>query len=83
MRECGRLGGLRRGFLRELLPGDVAERLSFAEELRAVELPGAFGAFGAARDRFGDGSALAVPLPGHADGHIGLYLPHTRTARSC
>ncbi len=77
VRECGRLGGLRRAFLRELLPSDVAERLSFAEELRAVEIPGALGAFGVARDCFGDGSALVVPLPGHADGHIGLYLPHT------
>ncbi len=64
------------GFLPELLPADLAGRRSDIEALPEVAtgLPG----FADGRDVFGDGSAVAVPLPGHAPGHLGLWLPATQ-----
>ena len=68
---------VRNGFLRALLPEDVETRLSFVEDRPALEASGALRRFGVLRDLFGDGSVLAVELPGHAAGQIGLYLPET------
>jgi glyoxylase-like metal-dependent hydrolase (beta-lactamase superfamily II) len=66
----------RRGFLPVLLPPDLPERLQAMESLPVVAtgLPG----FEAGHDLFGDGSAVLVPLPGHAPGHVGLWLPRTQ-----
>lgn len=64
------------GFLPELLPDDLASRRTPIEALPvlATGLPG----FDTGHDLFGDGSAVAVPLPGHAPGHFGLWLPATQ-----
>ena len=51
-----RRGGLLRGCLDALLPSDFGRRVRF------IENP----------DLFQDGSLVAVPLPGHAHGQIGL-----------
>jgi glyoxylase-like metal-dependent hydrolase (beta-lactamase superfamily II) len=74
------LRGLRavlKGFLPALLPDDIESRLQFIEGAREIPLSAPLGAFGSAYDLFGDGSALALALPGHVRGHIGLYLPAT------
>jgi glyoxylase-like metal-dependent hydrolase (beta-lactamase superfamily II) len=76
VRGLGRLPGLRRGFLRDLMPDDVAARVRFVEDCAEVELAAQFAPFRTGRDLFGDGSALTMPLPGHMEGHIGLLLPH-------
>jgi glyoxylase-like metal-dependent hydrolase (beta-lactamase superfamily II) len=68
------IGALRRAFLPELIPSDAETRLVFAGDLPAVVLERAFAPFGTARDLFGDGSLVLVPLPGHARGQIGLLL---------
>ena len=74
MRARSRLSALRVGLLPSLLPGDFERRCSWLEQIPQTTLSGALGAFGAAHDLFGDGSLLAVPLPGHAVGHHGLLF---------
>lgn len=68
--EAGAFGRTRHGVFRELLPDDLRTRLIPLDRLPAAEAP--FG-LGPARDVFGDGEVLAVPLPGHMKGHTG-YL---------
>lgn len=69
-----RLGRVRQGFLRSLLPSDLHQRASFFEDLSEVELPADYRPFETGRDLLGDGSLLAVDLPGHCAGHWGLAL---------
>jgi glyoxylase-like metal-dependent hydrolase (beta-lactamase superfamily II) len=68
------IGALRRGFLAELMPDDAAARMQFADARSAVPLENALARLGPGRDLFGDGSLVAVALPGHARGQIGLLL---------
>ena len=61
---------IRHGVFPELLPGDFANRMIAVEDqprLPVAHLPDG-------HDLFGDGSLLAIPLPGHAAGHIGLLF---------
>ncbi|MFN7180007.1 MBL fold metallo-hydrolase [Hyphomonas sp.] len=62
----------RHGVFRELLPPDFRQRLTPLGALPATDAP--FG-LGPARDVFGDGSVLAIPLPGHMRGHTGFLFP--------
>lgn len=57
VKSLGRWAGLRRGFLRGLLPADLEQRLQFVNE---------------GSDLLSDGSLRVVSLPGHAVGQIGL-----------
>lgn len=66
MREGQRLHS---GIFSELIPEDFASRLLPIETL--PERPAPFG-LGTGRDIWGDGSCLAIDLPGHAIGHFGL-----------
>lgn len=66
----GRVQNLRHGIFSELLPDDFAARLTPVEECLVVPHPVGAKAW----DIFGDGLILAVDLPGHADGHLGLYF---------
>lgn len=70
--SAGAFGRTRHGVFRELLPDDLAGRLEPLESLPFIEAP--FG-LGHARDVFGDGEVLAVPLPGHMTGHTGYLFP--------
>jgi glyoxylase-like metal-dependent hydrolase (beta-lactamase superfamily II) len=63
---------IRHGVFRELLPADFSDRLIRFESLPRVEAPLGLGE---ARDVFGDGEVLAVPLPGHMRGHTGFIWP--------
>jgi glyoxylase-like metal-dependent hydrolase (beta-lactamase superfamily II) len=60
----------RSAFFAELLPDDFATRGQAIEDLKAVPLDTPFGE---GRDVTGDGSVVAVPLPGHAAGQYGLF----------
>lgn len=73
MQARTRLGALRKGLLPALLQGRH-EPLRWFEDLPAVVMPAPFADFGDARDLFGDGSLLLVPLPGHAAGHFGALF---------
>ncbi|MEC7760384.1 MAG: MBL fold metallo-hydrolase [Pseudomonadota bacterium] len=72
------VANIRHGIFPELLPDDLATRLTgFATLPRAqTALPGGLMA---RDDVFGDGSLLTVDLPGHAEGHVGLYFPQLDT----
>lgn len=66
---------LQHGVFRELLPADFGSRLDAIEDAplrQTAHLPGG-------HDIFGDGSALAIPLPGHADGHVGVLFDQLET----
>jgi glyoxylase-like metal-dependent hydrolase (beta-lactamase superfamily II) len=70
----GRIEGLRHAFLPSLLPADFAGRLSFAEDAARIELPGYCRPFADGHDLLGDGSLIAVPLPGHTECQMGLFF---------
>ncbi|MEK8131385.1 MBL fold metallo-hydrolase [Paenibacillus filicis] len=75
VRELTGLSALRRAFLPELLPEDFESRSDTLASAPVITLPPELGfPFPSARDVLGDGSLLAVDLPGHADGQIGLLL---------
>lgn len=62
-------GSLAEGVFAELLPDDFVERQVSLRSFPTAMLP--FG-LGDGFDILGDGSILALPLPGHAQGHFGL-----------
>jgi glyoxylase-like metal-dependent hydrolase (beta-lactamase superfamily II) len=79
VRRLTGLAALRRAFLPKLLPDDFEARSDTLAEAEAIMPPSELGfPFPVARDVLGDGSLLAVDLPGHADGQIGLLLATER-----
>ena len=70
----GRFAAVRRGVLRALLPPDIAVRARFFEDAERVALPDALRPFDTGADLLGDGSLVAVELPGHCPGHWGLVV---------
>lgn len=74
LRRGGRIARVRRGMLDALVPPAVDAQARFFEDCPARPLPSAFAPFAEGRDILGDGSLLAVELPGHCAGHWGLAL---------
>lgn len=74
MRSRSRIGALAHGLLQQLLPTDFGERVQWIENAGTCALPPGFEAFGRGYDLWGDGSMVAVALPGHAAGHFGLLF---------
>jgi glyoxylase-like metal-dependent hydrolase (beta-lactamase superfamily II) len=74
VRQGGAFTAVRRGFLRGLLPDDLDARADFFEDCSRVSLPAEMAPFEDGADLFGDGSLIAVELPGHCPGHWGLLL---------
>lgn len=68
---------LKAGFMKQLLPTDFETRLSFIETCPQVALPLAMSPFESGYDLFGDNSIIAIPLPGHTAGHIGILINST------
>ena len=62
--------GFTKGILKPLLPKNLSSRVQFIEN--SGGLPDEL--FGKKYDIFGDGSIMAVPLPGHAAGQMGIQL---------
>ncbi|MCD0252829.1 MBL fold metallo-hydrolase [Xanthomonas campestris pv. campestris] len=85
LRAASRLGGLRRALLPQLLPDDFAQRVQFAEQAPQRALGGAWKGLGVGYDLFTDGSVMAVALPGHVPGQMGLLLrdQHDREVLLC
>jgi len=77
-RSGGRFASTRRGILPALIPQDFATRARFFEECVAMPLPAGCAPFDVGADLLGDGSLLAVDLPGHCPGHWGLLLNDAR-----
>ena len=61
---------LHHGIFRELIPPDLEHRLQPLQSLRRLPTGTLLGE---GYDLFGNGSYLAVPLPGHAFGHFGIF----------
>lgn len=72
LRRGGRFARVRRGLLAALVPQAMDGQARFFEGARECPLPSAFAPFTHGRDVLGDGSLLAVELPGHCAGHWGL-----------
>ncbi len=73
--EAARVGPWRAvssGVLPALIPGDIDSRILFFEDRPRAVLPTAYAPFDEGADLLGDGSLLAVELPGHCPGHWGL-----------
>ena len=77
VQNLGRWRGVYKGFLPELIPKDFHERSRVIETKQRIALPPEFSPFRQGYDLFGDGCLLAVDLPGHACGQIGLFLQST------
>lgn len=73
VKGLGTLAAVKAAFLPKLLPDDLAERSQYIEQLNEIVMPDHF-PFRSGFDLFGDGSLIAVDLPGHAAGQIGLFL---------
>lgn len=76
-RSKGRIGRLRRAYLRDLLPPDLEARLFYAEESKPMQLPPDWAPFSAAHDLLGDRSFIGVDLPGHAASQLGMAFRET------
>lgn len=72
----GPLARLHAQVWRELLPANFAARLRVLVDDEFVPLDGDLAALGIGVDIFGDGTLVAIDLPGHADGQIGLATHH-------
>lgn len=62
-------------YLPGLLPEDFPQRVQAADDCALVGLPSWLQPFASGFDLLGDGSLIAVPLPGHSHGQLGLFLP--------
>ena len=74
IRELGRFASLRRGLLPGLLPDDFGQR-SHAHSLRNARPSKMLPMLPPLVDLFDDGTVFGVPLPGHARGQMGLFVP--------
>jgi glyoxylase-like metal-dependent hydrolase (beta-lactamase superfamily II) len=74
----GRFSATRRGLLPSLLPADLQDRSRFFEDAPSATLPTDLLPFETGADILGDGSLLAIELPGHCPGHWGLALRDAR-----
>jgi glyoxylase-like metal-dependent hydrolase (beta-lactamase superfamily II) len=68
------INALQAGFLSGLIPTDFEDRSSFVEDRQIGSLPTQYMPFDTGFDLFRDGSLLAVELPGHAAGQLGLFF---------
>lgn len=67
VRRAPKLRNLAHGVFTELLPQDFGARVVPLHDCAQT---------GDGADIFGDGSLIAVPLPGHAKGHFGVLIAH-------
>ncbi|GAC1035167.1 MBL fold metallo-hydrolase [Pseudomonas sp. No.21] len=63
------------GHLPTLLPDDFGARVRLADACRRCDLPAWMQPFDQGFDLLGDGSLVGVPLPGHSEGQLGLFIP--------
>jgi glyoxylase-like metal-dependent hydrolase (beta-lactamase superfamily II) len=74
MRGKSRLNGLLHAFLPALIPDDFAQRMVCVEDTAESALSPECRPFERGYDIFGDRSILAVPLPGHSHGQLGIVF---------
>jgi len=74
VRRPGRFARVRRGVLADLVPSDIDTRAAFFEDRPRLPLGADLSPLEDGADLLGDGSLLAVQLPGHCPGHWGLVV---------
>jgi glyoxylase-like metal-dependent hydrolase (beta-lactamase superfamily II) len=74
LKDLAGLAAVRKAFFPMLVPPSMVEKAHWIEHFTGQELTD----WGKTHDLWGDGLALAVPLPGHAIGQMGLFLPNTQ-----
>lgn len=74
LQTLGRLRALTHAMLPALLPDDFAARLDYADDMPARDLGPLWAPFSRGHDLLGDGSLVAVPLPGHSSAQMGVLL---------
>ncbi len=74
IRGGSRFDRVRKGLLSGLVPDDIDDRATFFEAMARVDLPDDIAPFTHGADVLGDGSLIAVELPGHCPGHWGLLV---------
>ncbi len=72
--KLGKVGALRAGFLQQLLPVDFLQRGITIEDCHSTRLPSSLHPFKQGYQILPTDSLCAIPLPGHAPGHFGLYI---------
>lgn len=77
-RGGGRFKRVRQGLLSALVPDDVDSRATFFEDLPLSALGDDLTPFTQGVDLIGDGSLMAIELPGHCAGHWGLWVSEAR-----
>lgn len=68
------LGAVRRAYLPSLIPSDFDSRAAPVDMTLPMNLPPEYAPFTHGFDLLGDESILAVELPGHAHGQMGLFV---------
>jgi glyoxylase-like metal-dependent hydrolase (beta-lactamase superfamily II) len=74
VKSLGKIAALKSGFLAGLLPSDFEQRAIFVEQKNSIPLLHEYSIFETGFDLFDDGSLIAVELPGHATGQLGLFF---------
>lgn len=73
-RTMSPIKAVKTGFIPELIPTDFTDRLKPLEKFPTVPVLDHLPGFQSGWDLFGDGSVIAVPLPGHAKDQFGIYF---------
>ena len=74
IRQKRGLDALTRAFLPDLIPHDFDERAAPVDVNAVIPLPPEYAPFTRGYDLLGDESVMAVELPGHAVGQMGLFV---------
>lgn len=73
-RALSPIQAVKKGFIPELIPADFTRRMTPLEQIKTVPVLDFLPGFQSGWDLLGDGSILAVPLPGHAKDQFGIYF---------
>lgn len=74
LQSLNRYRQVSKGFLNSLLPDDIFKRMVKIENCKKNNLPVSMKPFQEGYDLVGNGELIAIPLPGHLEGHTGLYF---------
>lgn len=74
IQHISKFRALTKGCLKDLLPKDLDDRISFIDHLSPISLDDRFGSFTTGFSLFGDDSIIAVDLTGHAIGQFGIFV---------
>lgn len=74
LQSLNRFQQVKNGYLKGLLPDDFFKRIVKIETCKKISLPSSLAPFETGFDLIDDHNLIAVALPGHMQGHTGLYF---------